>query len=148
VVDDDAQIRLSINELDRHRKLALEKEQIVAQVQIRQKRETAMEIIPQEVFVRLALEDVPYRLRLWMRGETGKGFSDIFIDERHPTDDAGDPLGLIRQRKQPVGFLQNLPGLHDHRGIHPGGRGGVFEFREKMILRERRAGRNPIVLLG
>ena len=95
MVDDDAEIRLAVHELDGDGELALEKQQIVAQIEIRQQREAAMEIVAQEIVVRLALEDVADGFEFRMRGEAAERFGDICIDERHPADDARDDIGLI-----------------------------------------------------
>ena len=106
-----------------------------------------MEIIPEKIAVRLTLEDVPDRLEFRMRGKSAKMLADVSINKRHPAHDSGNELGLVRERKKPVGFRQHLSRLNHHRGIDSGGGCRFFQLGDKVILRQRRAGRNPIVVL-
>lgn len=94
-----------------------------------------MKVIPHEIAVRLALEDVPDCLEFGICSESAERLANIFINERHPADHAGNKCGLICKREKPVGFRQYLSRLNHHRGIDSGGGSCFFQLSDKVILR-------------
>ncbi len=97
VVDDDWEVGMTVDELQRDGDLALEEQEIVGEAVRWNLCEAAVEIFTEEVFVGFALEDVADAFELRMGGEAFEIRTDIFISERHPADDGFDEIRLIRK---------------------------------------------------
>lgn len=147
VVEDDGEVWLAVDELDGDGELALEDEQIVGQVVGGELGEAAVEIIAEEVFVRLFLEDVADGFEFRKRGEAFEIGADVFIDKGNPADDGLDAVGLVGEGEEEIGLGDDLAGLDGDGSGDACGGGDGFEFGDELVLGKRGARGNPSIIL-
>jgi hypothetical protein len=69
-----------------------------------------------EIFVGFILEYMSYTFEFWMSCEAFESGADVSIDEWDSADDGFDAVGLVGEREEEVGFLDDLSGLDDFSG--------------------------------
>jgi hypothetical protein len=114
VVEDEGLVGVAVDEFDGGGEMALEDEDVVAQLEIAQSADAFVEVFAQDVArVELVLDEVAYGAEFGVAGEGFEASLDAgAVGEWNPTYYSADLRVLFCEAEEPGGLFQGLAGLY------------------------------------